>query len=64
MRCLRPCDPAPRGGHNPAPRVASLLPSATESVCALAMGEALVGVSHECDFAAEHARAFLRFDPA
>ena len=31
-------------------RVASLLPSATEMVCALGMRDALVGVSHECDF--------------
>jgi iron complex transport system substrate-binding protein len=34
----------------PAPRIASLLPSATEIVCALGLEEALVGVSHECDF--------------
>lgn len=32
------------------PRVVSLLPSATEIVCALGLEEALVGVSHECDF--------------
>jgi len=31
-------------------RVASLLPSATEIVCAVGGREALVGVSHECDF--------------
>lgn len=30
-------------------RIASLLPSATEIVCALGLGDALVGVSHECD---------------
>jgi iron complex transport system substrate-binding protein len=30
-------------------RIASLLPSATEIVCALGLGHALVGVSHECD---------------
>lgn len=30
-------------------RVASLLPSATELVCAVGAREALVGVSHECD---------------
>ena len=33
-----------------APRIISLLPSATEIVCALGLGEALVGVSHECDW--------------
>ena len=31
-------------------RIASLLPSATEIVCALGAREELVGVSHECDF--------------
>ena len=30
-------------------RVVSLLPSATEIVCALGAGQNLVGVSHECD---------------
>ena len=32
------------------PRVASLLPSATEIVCAVGAGAELVGISHECDF--------------
>ena len=32
------------------PRVASLLPSATEIVCAVGAGADLVGISHECDF--------------
>jgi iron complex transport system substrate-binding protein len=32
------------------PRIASLLPAATEIVCALGFGAQLVGVSHECDF--------------
>jgi iron complex transport system substrate-binding protein len=31
-------------------RIASLLPAATEMVCALGAGHDLVGVSHECDF--------------
>jgi iron complex transport system substrate-binding protein len=31
-------------------RIVSLLPSATEIVCALGAGEDLVGISHECDF--------------
>ena len=33
-----------------APRIISLLPSATEMVCALGLGEQLVGVTHECDY--------------
>ena len=32
------------------PRIVSLLPSATEIVCALGAGDELVGISHECDF--------------
>ena len=31
-------------------RIVSLLPSATEIVCALGLRDGLVGVSHECDF--------------
>ena len=34
-------------------RIASLLPSATEIVCALGLADLIVGVSHECDFPAE-----------
>lgn len=34
-------------------RIVSLLPSATEIVCALGAGNDLVGRSHECDFPAE-----------
>jgi iron complex transport system substrate-binding protein len=32
------------------PRIISLLPSATEIVCALGAADALVGISHECDY--------------
>lgn len=35
------------------PRICSLLPSATEIVYALALGDQLVGVTHECDYPAE-----------
>ncbi|MBS0190626.1 MAG: ABC transporter substrate-binding protein [Phycisphaerales bacterium] len=38
------------------PRIISLLPSATESLCALGAGNLLVGRSHECDFPAEVAQ--------
>ncbi len=34
-------------------RIASLLPSATEIVCALGLADQLVGVSHECDYPPE-----------
>lgn len=37
-------------------RIVSLLPSATEIVCALGLGDALVGISHECDYPAEVTR--------
>ena len=33
-----------------AERIATLLPSATEIVCALGLTDHLVGVTHECDF--------------
>jgi iron complex transport system substrate-binding protein len=33
-------------------KIVSLLPSATEIVCALGLGDDLVGVTHECDFPA------------
>ena len=35
---------------NPGLRIASLLPSATEIVYALGLGDSLVAVTHECDF--------------
>ena len=34
-------------------RICSLLPSATEIVCALGLGDSLAGISHECDFPPE-----------
>jgi iron complex transport system substrate-binding protein len=34
-------------------RIVSLLPSATEIVCALGLGEQLVGITHECDWPPE-----------
>ncbi len=36
--------------NTPAQRIVSLLPSATEIVCALGLEDALVGVTHECDY--------------
>jgi iron complex transport system substrate-binding protein len=37
-------------------RICSLLPSATEIVYALGLGDSIVGVSHECDYPADAAR--------
>jgi iron complex transport system substrate-binding protein len=36
-------------------RIVSLLPSATEIVFALGLGDELAGVTHECDWPAEAA---------
>lgn len=36
--------------EQPVARIVSLLPSATELVCALGLRESLVGISHECDY--------------
>ncbi|MCC6670934.1 MAG: ABC transporter substrate-binding protein [Planctomycetes bacterium] len=40
---------SPADTASPAPRVASLLPAATEIVCALGAGATLVGISHACE---------------
>lgn len=34
-------------------KIASLLPSATEIVCSLGLGNSLVGITHECDYPSE-----------
>ena len=44
-------------------RIVSLLPSATEIVCALGLGDRLVAVSHECDYPLEVTRLPRRSQP-
>ncbi len=44
----------------PARRIVSLLPSATEIVCALGLQDRLVAVTHECDFPADALAAIPR----
>ena len=36
-----------------AQRIVSFLPSATEMICALGLGDRLMGITHECDYPAE-----------
>src|SRR6202795_995811 len=43
------------GGTSVCERIVSLLPSATEIVYSLGLGDRLVGVTHECDYPAEAA---------
>ena len=45
-------DDTTNGANEPPKRIASLLASGTELVCALGLGERLVARSHECDFPA------------
>jgi iron complex transport system substrate-binding protein len=42
--------------HGAGVRIASLVPSATEMLYALGLGDAVVGVTHECDFPPEAVR--------
>src|SRR5260370_38791395 len=44
-------------------RIASLLPSATEIVCALGFENQMVGRSHECDYPAPVARLPVLTEP-
>jgi len=49
MRMLGESAAATRRNELAAPRIVSLLPSATEMAFALGLGDTVVGVSHECD---------------
>ncbi|HYN69725.1 MAG TPA: cobalamin-binding protein [Candidatus Eisenbacteria bacterium] len=44
----------------PAERIVSLLPSATEIVCALGLADRLVAVTHECDYPADEIKGLPR----
>jgi iron complex transport system substrate-binding protein len=46
-------EPETRNSKSETMKIVSLLPSATEIVCALGLADSLVGVSHECDFPPE-----------
>jgi iron complex transport system substrate-binding protein len=46
--------------QRPARRIVSLLPSATEIVCALGLADRLVAVTHECDYPPETVAALPR----
>lgn len=43
-------------------RICSLLPSSTEILFALGLGDAVVGVTHECDYPAEARTEIFPFD--
>src|ERR1700721_710725 len=44
-------------------RICSLLPSATEILYALGLGDSVVGVTHECDFPADAAKKLALIRP-
>jgi iron complex transport system substrate-binding protein len=63
-----PLPDAPNGARRAPRRIVSLLPSATEIVCALGLEKELVGRSHECDYPPAVERLPIltapRFEPA
>lgn len=48
-----PDSPQPELGAHLQRRIVSLLPAATETICAMGLGGKLVGRSHECDYPAD-----------